>query len=275
MAVLYERRVVVIVDTLRVDGLRVQFKAEKTLKKEPNTLDLSITNLSAQTRAGMQKKGAKVVVLAGHADQIGQIFAGDARTIDHVRKGPDWVTRIQCGDGERAYRYALTNKSFKAGTTVADVVKALANDLGIGVGNALAQIAAQNPRGFAQYINGHAAYGNAARELDKVLRTAGFTWSIQDGQLQLLRVDETTKDSLALFSPATGLIGSPEHGAPDKKGKASVLKVKALLSPLVRPGRRVKLESESATGVYRAEKVTHQGDTAGQDWYTDMELKPV
>lgn len=274
---LFKRKIAIFVDDLEVTDLDAQFKAEKTLYQAPSTLDLSIFNLAAETRARMQKKGAKVVLLAGYEAKLETVFSGDARTIDHVRRGPDWVTRIQCGDGERAFKFALSSRSYKAGTSAKDVAIGLAKDLGAGLGNLAQQLATGNFRGgMDQFVHGYAFSGQASRGFDGVMRTLGFEWSIQDGQLQVLRPTEPTKDSIVVLSAETGLVGSPEHGSPDVKGvKPSVLKVRSLLQPSIRPGRRIKVEAVNTKGLFRVEKVTHQGDTLGQDWYSDIECLPT
>ena len=41
--------------------------------------------------------------------------------------------------------------------------------------------------------------------------------------------------------------------------------------PQVNPGDRVKLESKSVEGWFRADTVKHSGELGG-DWFTEMEL---
>jgi hypothetical protein len=279
MSDLFHREATVVVDALRVEGLRVQFKVEKTLGKEPNTLDLTLTNLAEATRAKMQKRHAKVVLLAGYRGNVSQIFAGDARTTDHVRKGADWETRVQCGDGERAYTLSRVNESFAPGTRAADVVARLAERLGVGAGNLKKQLGkARFPTGLTQYTAGYSSFGKASAELDRVLSALGLTWSIQDGALQILEPTEAAEEPAAgqapILSPDTGLVGSPEHGAPDKKGRPSVVKAKALLMPGLKPGGVVELRvrARDFSGQYRVTKVVHTGDTAGNAWHSDLEL---
>lgn len=275
MSDLYLRRAIVTIDSLRVEGLRVAFKADKTLKPEPNTLDLKVYNLAKASRAQMQSKGAKVILQAGYQDHVEVVFQGDARTIDHVRSGPDWITHVQCGDGERAYRNSRINASFAPGTKVQDVLRTLVKSLGLNSGNALDEIGKGGFReGFDQFLNGYAASGNSATELTRLLDSAGLDWSIQDGALQVLKDSETAKNTAVLLSAATGMVGSPEHGSPNKRGLASVLKVKSLLQPSVRPGSLVQVEAIGISGLFKAEKVTHQGDTAGPEMYTSVEARP-
>src|ERR1044071_7509029 len=68
---------------VEVQDLRVQFKIEKSLEKDPNTAEISITNLAESTRSQMQTQSAKIILRAGYLNTLGQIFVGDALTIDH------------------------------------------------------------------------------------------------------------------------------------------------------------------------------------------------
>lgn len=272
MARLFGRVCSVIVDGVKVDGLRCVFRVSKSLTKDPNTLDLKIYNLSERTRAGMKSKGAPVIVSAGYAENAGVIFSGDTRTIDHGRDGADWVTHVQCGDGERAYQFARFTESFAPGTAVTDVIMAAAKKTGLNLGNLVATMNTGD-RGLSHFKHGYAAHGRACAELDKLLASVGLTWSIQDGAIQVLKGGAPAQGFATLLSPETGMIGSPDHGTPDKKGKPSVLKVKTLLQPQIRCGGRVEVRSSGVKGQFRVEKVEHTGDTDGGDWYTSIEAK--
>lgn len=278
-ATFFGRQSAVTVDNVRVAGLRVQFRVEKSIRQEPSTLDLRVFNFSAAHRASMgQKKGAKVVLEAGYQDSLEIVFSGDARTIDHVRDStPEFVTHIQCGDGERAYLYSRINASFAPGASIKTILSAMAQSMGVDLGNSAAKIgAAQLRGGLSQFQHGYVASGRTAAEFSKLLKTAGLSWSIQDGALQVLAGDaDFANTTVPLISAASGMIGSPDHGTPDKRGFASVLKVKSLLQPSIRPGMRVRVQSNSANGLYRVEKLTHQGDTAGPEWYTILEARPL
>jgi hypothetical protein len=51
------------------------------------------------------------------------------------------------------------------------------------------------------------------------------------------------------------LIGSPDHGTPDKKGKPSKLIVKSLLQPQIVCGGRIEVQSAAVKGQFRVEKL--------------------
>lgn len=259
---------------IQITDLRVQFKIEKTITKEPNTAEIQVFNLAQRTRAQLQSRGTRVILLAGYdkdMPNLPQLFSGDSRTIDHVRDGPDWTTKIQCGDGERNYRFALVNESFKPGTAIATVLRKAVEQMAVDPGNSEAKIAGI----VDQYVSGYAMQGKASAELDSILTGQGFEWSIQDGRLQLLAPGESTPDSAVLINAQSGLVGSPEHGSPEALGGPGLLKVKVLLQPLIRPGRRIQVQSLNVNGLFRVEKVSHTGDTHAGEWYTSCEARAL
>lgn len=276
MTVLYGREAFVYIDDRRIEGLRLKFKANKSLKADPNTLDLHVYNLKAETRAQMKARGASVILVAGYKGSSEIIFSGAARTVDHVKTGAEWDTHIQCGDGEIAYRTSLSSFSFGPGTKWKDVVGKLAGDLKVKAGDAIAQVMGGNLNGAVDtFLQGYTANGPTVREIDRVMRAAGLEWSIQDGKLLILRPATTTTETAIVLSAMSGLIGSPEHGAPEKDGGASLLKVRSLLQAGLRPGRSMKVEASKIRGFYRIEKVTHCGDTHGGEWFSDVESLPL
>lgn len=257
-------------DVTEITDLRVQFSVKKSASKEPNTAEVTITNLSPTRRAALQTKGVKFVLECGYVDTgVKQIFQGDVRHVSHVREGADWRTVLKSGDGERAFQFARISESLGPKATKSDVIKRLTTKLGLGTGNALTA-AASIPGSFEQGI---VLSGPVSRELDKVLKGTGYEWSIQDEQLVILSASEVSGQDVPLLTPESGLIGSPEFGAPLEKGGKPQLKFKALLNANIKPGAKVQIQCERfPIGVsVKCAKVEHSGDTAGQDWYTSVE----
>lgn len=276
MGELRNRSCVVVVDGVRIEKLRMSFKVTKTLTKDPNKALIKIFNLASATRSAMKKKGAAVVLSAGYESNAAVIFSGDSRLTDHVKEGTDWVTTIECGDGERAYQFQRVSESFKPGTPIADVIRHCAKSLGINVGNLEEELARGDFRGgLTQFAHGYAVHGKASAELDKLMRTAGLSWSVQNGALQVLRGGAPATGSAILLTPETGLVGSPDFGTWDKKKNAAPIRVKSLLQPTIRCGGRVEIRASNIKGQFRVDKISHEGDTRGGNWYTDAEVKLV
>ncbi len=272
---LFGRRYTLTIGDTRVSGLRLAFKIKKTLTKEPNTADISVFNLSETTRHKLQGKGLPVILSAGYEGTEAVIFSGDSRFIDDTRSGPDWVKRIRCGDGERAFQFERFRASYGPGTAIATVIRDAAGALGVNLGNLNEALSLPFKGGRTLFRNGYTANADAIDVLETLLRGAGFSLSIQNGALQVLQGNAAVPSTAILLSPETGLIGSPELGSPEKKKKPPHMKARALLQPLARCGGAFELRSENVKGQFRAEVVEHSGDTAGQEWYTDLELKAL
>lgn len=261
-----------------IEQLRVSFKVTKALTKDPNTCEIKVYNLSADTRAKLPGTGAKVLLRAGYQSTEEQIFIGDARVIESKRESSaDWVTTIRCGDGERAVLHARVSSSFSPGTSVADVLRSLGKAGKVDTGNLEKVASGLSPS--LQYTQGYAAHGNFYKELGKALQFAGYELSIQDGAILALKPGEATTEEVIELSAQSGLIGSPETASGEKKeGKNKapakpVLKVKSLLQGQLRCGRKVSLKSTQYNGLFRIVKVEHSGDTASGDWYSSLELE--
>jgi hypothetical protein len=268
----------VIVDDVKIARLRVQFSVKKGLTIEPNTAEIKIFNLAETTRARLKRKGAKVVLSAGYeTGNAAVIFTGDARNIDHVKESETlWVTKIKCGDGERAYQFAHFSNSFRAGTPIADVILACGNAVGLNLGNLADEIQKGNFRGgLTQFSHGYTGYGSAIKQLNDLLKSVGLTLSIQDGALQVLRGGAAAPGRAILLSPDSGLIGSPGYITPEDKSKPSLMKFKSLLQPQIRCGGVVEMRAKSIKGQFRLETVQHTGDTEGSEWYSVGEGKPL
>lgn len=273
MADFFKRAYTLQVGTLFLANLRVKFKVTKSLEKEPNTLECSILNLAAKTRGELKSKGTPVVLTAGYADSTAIIFSGDSRTIDSFREGPDWITKINCGDGEKAIGFARFNASLPAGTSKQEVLRKAIKSLGINIGNSenlLADVKGAFSKGFA--VN-----TNSAASITSLCDSLGLKWSIQDGAVQLRKESDPVGAVAVLLSAETGLLGSPEISSPKDEKKPAVLKAKCFLNHRLKCGTRVEINSAQFPkgSRFRAEKVEHDGDSEGSNWFTNVELKAL
>lgn len=266
---LFGHKIRVVVDTIDINGLDVSFAIKKSLKAEPNVCDLKIINLNRTHRSAIeQMKTAKVSVEAGYKEGTSVLFVGDLRTSLSVREGPDYITSLSSGDGEKAVQTARVNISVQKNTKTSDVVRQVAKALGVGDGNLDSAVARLNSSGIGDlFSEGTVITGSASREMTNICRSCGLTWSIQDGKLQLLPLRTYLDGQAIVLSPNTGLIGSPTV---DNDG---VMTARALLIPDVIPGRKIVLQSERLQGQYRIEECAYSGDTAGQDWYVEVRGK--
>lgn len=267
---LFGRKWRVTINEVQLEKLPVKFNVQKTLKPEPNKLDLSVINLSSDTRARLKVADAYVVVEAGYEGSTGIVFAGTARRVSDYRDGNEWILKVEAGDGEKNIRQARFSGSFSPGAKMSDVLGELAKSLGVSADRAVERLKKSDYKGaFNEFANGFSFAGPSYAELEKQLRHAGLTPSIQDGELQILANNETTQHSALVISPTSGLIGSPQTKAD------GVVAFKTLMQTSLAPGRKVVLDSASKKGTYRIESITYTADSHGGDWSCECEGKPI
>ncbi len=280
-----------------VTELDVEFNIRKSLRREPNTCSLEVHNLSKEHRGYLEQlniydpkklPGAKAVakkaaavagfrapkpgrisvsIEAGYEDGTSLLFRGDLRRAVSKRSGPGYVTSLEGEDGGRSVLAARVSRTLPAGTPVLVAVKACADAMGLGYGNIL-EVTPELSRSFG---SGSVIDGQAATELDGILRRLGLRYSVQNGVLQFLRNGkgaDSLKVRAVVLSKATGLVGAPERDATGE------LMATSLLIPNIAPGGYVVLATEAYQGLYHVTTVEHVGSTFATDWYHKLWLEP-
>lgn len=287
------------IESTASDGLRVNFKVEKTLLATPNKCEIGIHNLSEATRGlltGGQTTDVPMVLEAGYDEGgTGIIFAGHALSIDHARESLGWVTKIRAASG-----HLLNNTEaglvFAPGTLKVDVLKAILGaakkKTGVDIkGAAVKLLKGDAPGALDQVARGLGISGAIGPSMDRIAKEIGLRISEQDGEIVLLGPSDVIGPPTngLILSADTGLIGSPEIVRDSKIGepvtpgskkvtttsKVLVVKAKCLLSAVLIPGGPVRLLTDALGGkvpsLFRVHKVNHQGDTDGDDWWTEFE----
>jgi len=256
-----------------ITELRMVGRIEKHLHAEPNTCTIDIYNLADATRAAIERKPLHIRFEAGYDGEFKRIFTGDLRRGWTTTEGPDRVTHLEIADGDRAYNHARVGRSFRAGVDKRTAVKEIARSMGLKVPTSI-----EEARELAdQFASGLTLQGPSQRELTRVLRSAGMSWSVQNGSLQILRNTDVRADQAIVISEDTGMIGSPDYGPPKKPGATAMLTAVVLLKPELTPGGRVLVDSRDIKrGLFRVERLIHVLDTDPRGpWQTEIEAKPL
>lgn len=271
-------------------GLDVDFSITRSLDPTANTAELLIYNLSEDSRKHLASqpisKGIVCKIDAGYREdpfaasvsaaltgivpeESPQIFLGEMRTCTSARSGADWVTRLSAGDGD-GIKNRRVSFSIGPGASFQSVVSKMVDGVKSGITDAAKALLKGEFKEVGKSLTeGFACDGFLGDELPKVLRSGGLEMSIQNGQIQILPIGKALGDVAIKLTPGTGLVGSPEVG---EKGK---LTLRCLLTSKVYPGRKIKVESQNVTGVYRAHTITYVGQTSGNDWYCDIDAQPL
>lgn len=302
MTTLWGRRAALTVGTVKVEsegerGLRLVFRASKTLRsKDPNTLELSVYNLSADTRGRLDDSKAPklpITIEAGYADAMGSVFTGQTLSIASTKEPTGWVTKIRAADGHETKSVHI-NKSLGPRATQADAFDHLLDQLSAKAGLAVEQAKARVKKGDAkgaikEFFRGIQLSGSAQDLAERFARDMGLDFGVDGGEVFLLGEDETLPSEAVLLEPGTGLIGSPEIARDEvltttgelkaqATGKtvdgavsATIVRATSLLNCRITPGVRVVIKSAVVEGFLRVLKTETAGDTHGAEWTTALE----
>jgi hypothetical protein len=272
---------------LLVEDLRVTFEITKTILRSPNTADVKIYNLHPDNEAKIKGEFDEVLVNAGYKNAAQLLFRGNIRHTFRYRDGNDWITQIDAADGDRDFLHARMVVSLAGGSTTQDLIDHVVSSFETTKLGHFVVPAAKRIRG--------AVYAGPTREvLDRLAATLGANWSIHNGALDIVSADSTLPTQAIVVNADTGMLGAPEI---DDKG----ITIKCLLNPKIVPNGkiwldnndiqlRVRKEREQAPGankpspkkkqkeiarldpdgVYKVYRVTHKGDTHGNEWTSEV-----
>lgn len=257
------------VGEIQFDNLDIAFKVVKTLTEEPNTVELVIYNLNPDNRSALeQQQKVPVQIEAGYEGTIGVIFLGKVREVWSEYQPPDWITTLSSGDGEDELQTSRINKSYGPGTPVTVIIKDAAKGINLEIGNIpIVAPSAKLIEASNAFLNGCVLSGPSRREFDRLIKSAGLEWSIQDGAFQLLEAGKALISEAVVLTPDTGLIGIPTVG------NDGTVKLRALLNSSIIPGKQLVVSCAGLSGFFRCEKVEFAGESNGGAWYVDVEAK--
>jgi hypothetical protein len=270
---------------LLVENLRVQFEVSKTVESAPNVAVIKIFNLSPINEAKIKNEFDEVLLNAGYEGALRLVFRGNIKHVYRYRDKSDYITEIEAGDGDKDFRSATMNETLAAGTTNAQLVDRAVGSFKTTGGTTKGAVQIND----RARLRGKVISGNTRDVLHDVARESGANWSIQDGQLVIVKANGVLPDEAIVITADTGMLGAPEI---NDKGIA----VKCLLNPQLRVNGAIKLDNNGIKakrqkaqalgkkqedqkepvrldpdGIYKVLKITHKGDTRGQDWVSEIE----
>jgi len=270
-------------EEMDMSALRIRFQVRQADLQTPNWAEITVTNPSEATIAKVKKEYTKVTLEAGYGEAAGIIFKGEILQKRSGRENPtDTYLTILATDGGQAHNYAVVNKTLAAGHTFRDQVDACLEPLkalGITVGYICDLPQAKMPRGAV-------LFGMARDRLRDVAQATNTSWSIQNGQFQMVKNNSYRPGDEIIVNSRTGMIGLPVQ-------TLDGIEVRTLLNPMIQPGRRIRIDQGSIQdaplapgytaavanamiptkaddGVYKVLVVDHAGDSRGNPYYSDI-----
>lgn len=238
-------------------GYRIAVSAVKSFEGFPNTGNLKVFNVSEKNRKPLQKNGNLVIVKAGYQGNNFEVLSGSVLKAPTVRQGTEILTTVDIGDGAYALIDAQVSQIYPAGTQdiviLKDAIKSL-QDQGISVGDYDETLV--DKRITREYM----VSGTAQEIISKYATKYGLTWSIQDSQLEFLKVGGTVNvNSAVLLTPSTGLIGSPQV-------EFTNISFNTLLIPKLKIGTLVSIETPIVKTLATIKRMEIELDNYGSAW---------
>lgn len=269
-------------------SLRCQFTIEQSGFQTPWYSDVAIWNLAGDTKQDMisacREDGASVVVEAGYRDgKYGKIFDGDIfQPLFDRLNATDNILTLHCIDGLNVLTGNLCSFSLEKGYDYAGIISEMSKQ-----GNSSKEIPIDKD-GISPNLDkkqaprGASFYGEPRTYLRNIARDNNAQFFMRYGNLNMSMPDDESDEEPVLITPDTSLIGTPQQ-------ITNGVSFTVLLNPeleVKRPLRVVKLDNTvirqqklrqgmmvsplDQDGLYKVIKVTHRGDTRGNDWYTDV-----
>lgn len=254
-----------------INTLDISFECRRTDGGEPNKLDLTVYNLSQDTRA-LLKQGIPLSLEVGYGTETGIVFNGNIKKVTHTKDGVEWLTSIEGTEGGRAASISNISKSYAQNTSVQQLVDDIASQLPFAPSKATSAIvAAYRDKQITDFANGFVARGKPFRILSTIARGAGLKLSIQNGELLALRPNESSTASAVLLAPSTGLVGSPSVA------EDGDIVVTSLMNAQIVPGRLIQVQSVEVEGVYKARTCVYRGsnDDAQEPWEVEINGRDI
>lgn len=276
-----------------VSDLRCSFTIEKQLNEVSKISVVHIFNLSPATESNILKEANRVIIEAGYEAaetsqdssgkktvkelQYGKIYDGNIiqmiRTKDN---NVDYDLCLVCLDGDEYLNYGLVMQTIKQfSSTPRDFVNILAEKSNYPVKTEKISNNLENKK----LPRGKVFFGQPRDYLrDIAYENNGIFW-IENNKLNLIKITDVLEDEAIVLTPETGLIGYPTQV---DKG----VQLRCLLDPRIKLNVLVKIDNSAVRrikgqrgslitpldqdGEYHVIKITHIGDTRGNDWYTDV-----
>lgn len=267
---------------LDLSQLRIVFNVKRSGVMSPNAATIRVYNLDSTTANLIKKEFTQVTLQAGYIGNYGVIFKGNIRQLIIGRESAtDTYINIIAGDGDQAYAFATVNTSLAAGSSQTNHLNtALTAMQGQGVGqNYIGQLPPSTlPRGKVMY-------GKAVDHIQSIAQTSGFGWSIQNQQVNFVKLSTYLPGQAVVLSSKTGMIGTPRQ-------TISGIDFQCLLNPKLKIHGLVQVDNASIAqyqlnpqvvgsaantpvpltydGVYYIYVIEYDGDTRGKTWYCNL-----
>lgn len=252
---------------------QIEFRIDQTPNAMRSYAEITLYGLSAASRQAIAQRFQKVRLTAGYVGSYGQIFIGEIENVTMGRTGAESFVRMYCQAGADKFGAVYINRAFGANTPQLEIILAVAETFGYPV-EVIGDFS-QLPRA----IRGDTLSGASQLEMDKLARSQGFRWFIENDRLVIIKDVAARPGAAFRFSAQNGLIGTPEL-------TVEGVNINVLLNPVIRPADRFTIEAATGQatfnsiyyqrfsglgrGLHLVSSLVHEGSYYGDRWQTQL-----
>ncbi|BBR58916.1 hypothetical protein [Klebsiella sp. WP4-W18-ESBL-05] len=189
-------------ETIHITDVDVDFSCVRDDEKEPNEADLTVWGLTPETHNAIAQAGSMVTFSGGYIDEgIFTLFQGELISAVNVKPGEVYGLKMKLYEALIPFRASVTSRKFRKGQSLKEAVSQVASDMGLGY--QLSKAAA------ALTLTKNISAAALSRDvLTSLCRPLNVTWSLQYQSI-VVTAGDSIVDGAAVFSPASGLLGTP------------------------------------------------------------------
>lgn len=284
-------------EALNVSDLHCTFEVHKKRDRGGFYAIVRIYNLNSDTEDKLVMEGDRLIIEAGYQAeqtetskddagnevkttvdlQYGKIFDGKIIWPSRSRdSNTDYALTLMAIDGDQQLNLNFISKTVNRGLNSRKIIETVAND------SEEKTPVNQVSDGLSDQAlpRGKVFFGRPYDYIQNVCRGNAASFYVEDGNLNIVRLQDVGKDEAIVVSPETGLVGTPQQ-------VQFGLSFKILLNPAIHLQSLIKLKNVQANEasvtpgqqqaplddewIYQVMELTHVGDTRGNDWYTEIQ----
>ena len=245
-----------------VSGLNISFNIVKSFTPSMNKAEISIEGLTNSDiqylttintfQNGMQKRKL-IRITAGYDDNASLAFSGEIReATPSVPPARKLSISAYSGLNARLSRLQISKRNVMLNV----VAQEIASTIGVNLANN-----AQD-----RELSSFFTVGDALDGIRALSSIEGIVSYIEDGTLYV-NDEAIFKSKVRLYDKSSGLVGQP-------KVTRYGCDITVLLDSKLKSGDVFEVRSSTiplANGLYKATKITHNGESRGNNWYTMLE----
>lgn len=252
--------------------LNIEFKVDKNTMGSPNFSTITLYNLSTKTRQALSRVKTNIQLQAGYKTgntTLQTIAQGAIASIISERDGGDVKLTINAYDGGEGLGLGRFSQSYQGQIELGKIVEDIAKTVP-GVSVSKSNIVLGNQKVGTK---GMTFSGRTKTILDKLARSWGFDWSIQNGVFKAI-TDQATSNNTFEISTELGNLLHVTPRIDNVLQTVTGIDITAVLDPRLEPYDNVKLVSTVApelNNTYKITNLTHQGSIRGDIWVTNVQ----